>query len=365
MNASEDESDCEMNENFVRWYETLVVGSDDARRSARWKGLLALVENADRQIIEALVRLALETRQTPPAAPLESIRNSFKSTDDGFEMTGNDAELKVLAAATLAELMEGDDELAALATLSISTAEFGGGRKGELVRSLRLLSDAALQRIAQTVRARPTVQVDGELPKLDFESAAAKAREQGWEHVATAFSLFGKNVRAALQTMAERQADASDKLVKFVRVQDEELQMLWWLIGGRSWSYDAAFDALPPAAHSLVVADDLAHFTQCLPGPQSISSLMLRSGVKERRKISVVSAINAAAPEWLKKVLGEHEPSPVTTPLHSAIKRKLETGDDEAWVAGWAATTGVGASFALTPLSLGNLFYRERLLVRW
>ncbi|MOA64383.1 hypothetical protein D3C78_1904110 [compost metagenome] len=57
------------------------------------------------------------------------------------------------------------------------------------------------------------------------------------------------------------------------------------------------------------------------------------------------------------------DPSPVSTPLHFAIKRQLETGPGEAWVAGWAAATGIDAQYALPGLTLGELFYRERLLV--
>jgi hypothetical protein len=48
--------------------------------------------------------------------------------------------------------------------------------------------------------------------------------------------------------------------------------------------------------------------------------------------------------------------------MHSAIFRKLETRDDTSWVSGWAAVSGIDQDYSLSPLSLGNLFYRERLL---
>jgi hypothetical protein len=57
------------------------------------------------------------------------------------------------------------------------------------------------------------------------------------------------------------------------------------------------------------------------------------------------------------------EPSPLSTPLHAAIKRQLETGAGEAWVPGWAASTDVDATHTLPSLILGELFYRERLLL--
>jgi hypothetical protein len=49
-------------------------------------------------------------------------------------------------------------------------------------------------------------------------------------------------------------------------------------------------------------------------------------------------------------------------PLHFGVKRQLETGSGDAWIAGWAAAVGVPESFSLSPLDLGVLFYRESLL---
>jgi hypothetical protein len=50
-------------------------------------------------------------------------------------------------------------------------------------------------------------------------------------------------------------------------------------------------------------------------------------------------------------------------PLHFAIKRQLETGPGDAWIAGWSATVGAPSDLTLPSLTLGNLFYRERLLL--
>jgi hypothetical protein len=57
------------------------------------------------------------------------------------------------------------------------------------------------------------------------------------------------------------------------------------------------------------------------------------------------------------------EPSPVSTPIHYGIQRQTEIGDGDAWIAGWAAAVGVPATIAVAPLTLGLLFYRERLLL--
>ena len=73
--------------------------------------------------------------------------------------------------------------------------------------------------------------------------------------------------------------------------------------------------------------------------------------------------MNAADSTWLQGLVDEVNPSFLSTPLHEAIKRQLETGAGDAWVAGWAATTALNDDYALSGLALGNLFYRERLLM--
>ena len=141
--------------------------------------------------------------------------------------------------------------------------------------------------------------------------------------------------------------------------------MLWWLVGQRSFDYYCAFEDVPGEAQPLVFASELADETNFLPGPPSIAGILSRAGLKEGKMVSITRAINTAKPEWLKDALGEQEVSPVATPVHEAIKRQLETGAGDAWIAGWAASTGVDRDYKLSALTLGNLFYRERLLRRF
>ena len=94
-----------------------------------------------------------------------------------------------------------------------------------------------------------------------------------------------------------------------------------------------------------------------------MKGLLSRAGLKERKKLAVSDAINAADAAWLHTLVDHHDPSPVTMPIHFGIKRQLETGAGEAWIAGWAAAVGVPANLQMPSLTLGNLFYRERLLL--
>jgi hypothetical protein len=354
-----------MHQDFARWYGLVSFTSDHAIRQARWEGVTNVVAEADFDTVEALLRLAHRSRQLPAPGQLQAIRDAFKAADEAFEMSGNDRELQVLAAICLATLMDGDTKVASLAALAASTTGLGGGRTPDLPMDLGILGEGAIVRLGDLNRNRPNLAAHASIepPKFDFEKAVAKAQESTWESVAAAFTLAAESSRAAMKMLAQRQANFVNGIGRFVRVQDEELQMLWWLIGQRSIDFDCAFDGIPTESQPLVFGSELADCTEFLPGPPSIKGILSRTGLKERKKIAIAAAVNAAESDWLQSFLGESDPSPVSTPIHAAIKRRLETGSGDAWIAGWAASSGVNGAYSLSALNLGSFFYRERLLL--
>jgi hypothetical protein len=362
-----DASATPVHQDFARWYGAVSIDNDVQRRQARWDGLLSIVKAPSRAMVEALVRLAFGTRAEPDSSALQAIREAFKSADDTFEMSGNKRELQILAAACLAILMEGaGDGHAAAAALAITTAAMGSARSPDLPMDLVALAEAAIVRRASENRQRPSLctLVSSDVPKFDFEKAAAKVREQpNWEGVIAGFALAADATRQTMKALALRQTRSISAAEDFIRIQDEELQMLWWLTGLRSEDYASAFDAIPLEAQPFVFASDLASGTAVLPGPPSLKAVLSRAGLKERKKLTIVTAVNAPKPDWLRRLVEGADLSPVSTPLHFAIQRQLETGPGEAWVAGWAAATGIDAAHALPRLTLGELFYRERLLL--
>jgi hypothetical protein len=354
----------QMHKDFPRWYATLEVGPDTDRRAARWAGVDAVVSKADRATVEALVRIAFASRQPPAGHSLTRIQEAYRFEDETFEPAKAAREMEVLAGACLAVLFDRGGDLGAAAALSVASASFAGGRAPNLPMELTTLAENALERMADGNRTRPALAglAIEDSPKVDFEAAGVKAQEETGEALAAAFTLAANSVRTAMRTLATRQARAIRAVDRFIQVQDEELQMLWWLTGGRSWDFDCAFDAVTADAQPLVFAKELADSTTFLPGPRSVKPLLVRAGLKERKKLTIGATVNAADAKWLAALVEDANPSPVTEPMHFAVKRQVEAGGGEAWIAGWAAVVGVDGGRSLSALALGTQFYRERLL---
>ena len=356
-----------MHKDFARWYSAVSLDDDPGRRQARWAGVSTVVRDADENTVEGLLRLVHPSRHLPTASTLEAIRQAFKDTDDVFDMSGNDRELQILAAAGLAVLMDTHRDLGSVAALAATTTGLAGARQPDLPLNLAALGEYAIVRWAEGTRTRPslTAHFSSEPPRVSFEKAASKAKtQQNWEAVAEAFALCANATNLALKRLANTHLNAVSAAESFLRVQDEELQMLWWLTGQRSSDCDCAFGAIPIAARPLVLAKELADRTRFLPGPPSVQGILSRAGLTERKNVLLTDAVNTAESNWLHHAMGELNPSPISTPLHEAIKRQLETGAGDAWIAGWAASTGLDAAYSLSSLTLANLFYRERLLLR-
>lgn len=349
---------------FPRWYATLLVGADTERRTARWNGVDVIVSNTDRAIIEALVRIAFASRQVPSTHSLTRIREAYTAEDETFDPGKAAREMEVLAGACLAALFERGGEMGAIAALRVATASFAGGRTLNLPMDLTALAEGALERLAEANRKRPDLArhvVKGG-PTVDLKKAGAKAQEGTEDAFAAAFALAANSIGTAMQTLATRHAEAISAVDQFIKVQDEELQMLWWLTGGRSWDLDCGFDEVTVGAQPLVFATELADSTMLLPGPRSVAALLVRAGLRERKKFTIGTTVNAADAKWLAKLVEDADPSPLTEPMHFAVKRQVEAGGGNAWIAGWAAVVGIDAERPLSALALGTQFYRERLL---
>lgn len=354
-----------MHQDFPRWYRVVSIEDDLDRVQRRWVGVSALVASATRAEIEAMIRLAFRTKQVPIPSALARVRQEFKSADELFDMQGNDRELEILCGATLAVLFERGGDRGATAALAMTTTALDGARAPVTPMDLVALAEHTIAHVSETHRKRPDLesQMKKEGPKFDFDKAAAKVKEQpNAEGFASAFALAAEATRAALAQVTQRMAGAVSAAGRFIAIQDEELEMLWWLVGGRSWDLDRDFTAVATAAQPLVLAKELASSTQALPGPLSVKALLSRAGLKENTTLAIPVAVNACDDGWLRGLLQGVNVSPVSLPIHFAIQRKLETGDATSWLAGWAAAADVGVDHAVSPLSLGNLFYRERLL---
>jgi hypothetical protein len=352
-----------MHPEFPRWYREVGVDENRDRLQRRWTGVLTFVLGMTEEDIENALRVVFRAKNAASADGVARIRQIFKNADDLFDMHGNDRELEVLCGASLAVLIERNDDLAASGALAVTTAALNGTRAAELPMNLPVLAETAIGKIAENNRKRPDLQHGLiELPKVTFATAKEKVQQFDANGVSAAFDAAAAAVATGFENIWKLVASAADSTSRYIAIQDEELEMLWWVFGERSKDLNQLFKDVPTKAQPLVFAKELADATEFRPGPISTKGLLSRAGLKENKKLTIPEAVNACEVSWLKSFMRADNVSPLSLPVHFAIDRKLETNDDSSWIPGWASSCGIDEKLALPVLTLGNLFYRERLL---
>lgn len=354
-----------MHEKFPQWYSSFTIQEDPKKLDLRASAVDEYLADVNIASVESLIRIAFATKKTGADAGGDALRQAFAATDPSFPDSDNDREMQVLAAITLACLMEGDDQESAFAAVAISTTSFGGARTAELPMDLPGLAEATIRRISVENGKRPLL---GSLrtpafQKLDFASAATHAMlstEAGWNE---AFQAVAAALRKDMTKLRDHQEKVLSAIEKFTLVQDEELQMLWWVVGGHSEIADAPFTSIPTASRPILLAGELSGHTEQLPGPASVRSLLSKGGISNSKKVTVTAALKSAF--GLLKLDSLDGTSSVTQPLHFGLSRLAEVNGQDGWEANWSAVVGIPADIKLDPLDLAELYFREALLQRF
>lgn len=350
---------------FHVWTKEFQLGDGGDTNLQRWRAISSYAANAELSDVEPLTRLSIGSRHQPTADWFRALEEAFRESYPAFTASTSAREMQVLAACCLFAMAEDTgNECDNAAALALSTSAVSGLRKISLPIDLPSVANGALRDLYVASSSRPKLSAGSQYKSL-FETAVQKAKSQpDVPTLIEALTLAGGVVTTAVnQNQAKSQA-AFEAIAHRLDQQDEELQMLWWLIGERSEQLDCSFGDIADAARPLVLANELAEHTLLPPGPPTIRALLSRAKMPSKGKVAIVDAVAAAPMDWLKAHVAPQGASPVSQPLHLAIERQLETGSGKAWVAGWAAATDLPADASLPHLALAELFYRERLLTR-
>lgn len=354
-----------MDPDFARWYRD--VSLEDGNAQARWIGLNKAIASPSRALVEVLTRLAFDSKASAGgykdpglAEKLAAFHAAFEAADEDYQPEKR--ETQVLAACALVRLFG----WYSLAALAVTTASFDGARKTSLPMDLVGLAEQAVVNLGTVRRVRPDVsRLKVAIKDLAWQPDLTGLNPGDPQTFKPLFAGLVDGVNASLRAAAAGLNASVDKMSSYMRVVDEELQMLWWLLGERSLDLDLPFDKVETSVQPMVFAKELAGRTVSSPGPVAIAALLSRSGLKSRGKLSVVAAANAVPSDWATDTMHDLPASPVTTPIHFALDKRVEAGVSDAWAAHWSALCGLAEDAGLPPLRLSELFYREHLFLTY
>ena len=297
-------------------------------------------------------------------------RDAFGATDTSFSLIDNAREAAVLAAGLLESATADGKIYAALATL---TAAVSGLReplvRPELVEAMRF----AIQEKA--INARKQVPID---PKHIRQPAASKlsnelaALAQGADinKAAVLLKQVSEESTEITKMLASQVFSVAAPLTAQVLTLREEVDMLWWHVGGWSRLLEKPFADLDLGLTAVMAGLDMADMSQSPMGPAAAPALLQRTLVAGRKtkaaKVAIKDAVDALPHNQLVrlKLTDKLRSVPEICPVLTAFAKAHEIGAGTSWHEAYSKATGIEPGQSMTPLELTMQAYRERLLLK-
>jgi hypothetical protein len=347
-----------MSRDFADWYQSVTFGHDRGVQTVREESAKIAAESLADDISLELVKLVFggPTR----TEKIDDFRKFFKDKDPSFKMSGNDQELLALAGWVLAEICS--NTYSSPVTTAILTTAMGGARKPSIDMDLVGIARYEIIRDGDNERKRPDIILPTAFDKITFADHSEIEEAEEAELDTNELKDVITSILAQLDEKQNEYIKFSEDLYKIVSIQDEELQTLWWLIGGWSDRWEALFEDIDMKSRPILLANELATLSKASVEPRSLKSLFSRVKIGEI-PITIPEAIGACGGSRISILSSKYAPCPVITPVQFAISRAAEIGGDADWVAPWQKVCGISPEYSLPAIDLAIQCFRENKLL--
>ena len=159
----------------------------------------------------------------------------------------------------------------------------------------------------------------------------------------------------------------SVRLHTAIGIQNEEIDILWWLVGAQSDDLDEPFAKLAKPAAALLAGKELAALVSHRPGPLGASSIlkrMIMNGTGKNQKIAIKNLIPKLPMDWRKAVADRSsEHSNRVCPLIAAISASVDVEDADSWATMFAKKFPHPTDTPIAPDVLSYQMYLEWMMV--
>lgn len=294
----------------------------------------------------------------------------FRKTDATFSLIDNAREAAVIASALL-EAAASDGRM--IAPLAVTTAAGGKSRSSTLKDGLVDKMKLAIRENAIGMRNTPAIDATRikqptKTKTPDELTALQTAHDLG--KVVALLKKVGDEGQAGAKALAEQVASVVTPLAAQVNSLREEVEILWWYVGGWTRLTDKPFADLELGQAALFAGIDLADMSRSVTGPAAAPALLQRVVTGSRKGKAgkvVIRDLVAGIPEGdlpnLKASDNVKENADVCIVL-GALQKIQEIGGDGAWQSAFVKSTDLAEDISFEPLELAMQVFRERLLLR-
>lgn len=341
---------------FADVYKASQFSLEPANMTLREKSLKAFVGDYsdDDCIGAAKVHLGIKDQ-----AFLDRLVELVRKDDPSFSIVTDEREARVIATGFLAAMIERGDVEACLCLLCGSVA---GKRTGEFQPELREIARRRLIELAVNERTTDKIKAG-----KGFSAKGVLAAVEAWkptqdvEKLGAALKATTSDLEAVSTAEMKVLGQVNDALHAQLTFAREEIELLWWHVGGYSTTVEKPYADFPPLAVPVLAGLELAKLVRTRLGPASIAALLqlrLRS-VGDLKPVTLHSAL-AATKAAVPLQIGKLEKLEALCPILTSLAAQSDDGSKSLLKQNY----GVGATATFERIDIAMQAFREWTLLR-
>lgn len=342
-----------VDQHLGEWLEAATV-EISSEQHTQWRNAITAMSKALDSNLCLEVTAAAHGEVSDPGRAWMSER--LREQDPGFSAIAKDFLLAIIAGAVIIETLEtATHPRCALSSLLVESA-----RCTSLIPQVPAVGTIAHQ-VGNEVRRKVRERAFAQKPILkeitDELNAVPKLDPAAGDWTITAGVLAAQG--AALLKIAGRADETSKQLGAMLRLQDEELNTLWWSYGGQTSTSGVAWEKVAPVERRAVLAAvELRRLLTGTPSPPSSRALLARVLGGAATSPTTLAAVAEATVEFLDDVAGlpDHRLVPVAS---AARERRKMGGDDDTWKTVVSRTLGYDTGSEISMLDAAEQVLRE------
>ncbi len=356
-----------MHEMFADWYQLVDPGAGAEIIKLRWASAEAVAGDLSHENALELVRIAQGRSYRSSTNEFEiTLRKAMKEEDAAFPMKGKEIDVRVTACACLASAL-GQESSAVTDVLAYAATLCPDSPESDTVAIARALGSNYLANQSIAERERHDLDEDA-IPQMNVADvltpiSTPATDPAGWivqaNEVLTKIAAKCKEINAALINRAS--LGRENELA-----QDEELNILWWLLTEYSDNAQQPFGQMSLPLAVRILPHELADLTAFVPGPSKarmfLARVLDRNAAPNETQISLVESVTALSADWLgsKRDSCDHRLEDFCPTL---LSLRL-IGKDSTWADSVQSMSNFDARLKRDPVELAARIYDELLLTR-
>jgi len=324
-----------MHISFSDWYRAAAIKLEPEELKRRWQIVEALGKKLE--LIEALelLRIADDLPQKKQSYQ-EDLTKRAQEIDPTFSARNNQLELSILSGAVLIQLLSDGSSLLGD---QIGLAVVAATCRGFVVAKLPHQSDMGgaaqsyLASRAHEIRLTDESEFSGKSIEGIDQAVKTFIESVGWQNNPHQKSF--ESVINLLKMAFNIQSKQIERLEYELRLQREETNILWWLLGEHSRDFNCPISELDTGVAAIVMGKELADLINLRPGPRSAQGFLHRmlqktamymNAEKPTEMVALRDVINAMPRDYRERWMGSLTAGTVIDlcPVHLAAKKSLE-----------------------------------------